>query len=265
MVRRWQTHRDRSALRCLVEAHAGFVVATARRYARRSAPVEDLVSEGWWGFLAALERFDPERSLRLVTYATYWIRARMVHHVLASWSIVSTGSRALRSKNFFRLRREHARLAAQLGDPSAVLDELSGVLRVPREPLRAMLHHLDAGDVSTDAPSFDDGASTFGDTLRSTADVQDEEYAAAERRALVARLVTTAMSTLDERERLIIERRVLADDATATSLAALGRQLGISRERARQLEQRALAKLRRSIARASRRAHLSPHDLATAA
>ena len=119
LVRRWRERHEPEAMRQLLWSHARFVTVLAARYRHYHVSVDDLVSEGNIGLLTALEKFDPDRDIRFATYAGYWVRAKMVEHVLASWSMAPSGAGHLRSKLFFRLRRERARALAQFGEGPA--------------------------------------------------------------------------------------------------------------------------------------------------
>ena len=131
LMRRWQRHGDRDALTRLVEHNLRHVVSIALGYRRYGAPLDDMISDGTVGLLIATRRFDLKRGTRFSTYASYWIRAEVMGGILKSWSIVSSG-KPLRSKLFFRLRRERARLQAKLGDEDRCRDILADSLGVDR-------------------------------------------------------------------------------------------------------------------------------------
>jgi RNA polymerase sigma-32 factor len=180
-----------------------------------------------------------------VTYAGYWIRAYVLDLVVKSTSMVGAGSGVLRSKLFFRLRRERAQIATVEQDPERRLELLAQRFGVNTEKARAMLSQLDGRDVSLHTTVRDDSSVTLLDTLRSSADDQERELSIAQEQHLVRSELNDALESLDRRERYIVEKRIMGDDEL--SLAELGRQLGVSRERARQLEARAKRKLRRQL------------------
>jgi RNA polymerase sigma-32 factor len=132
LARRWQCSRDRNAADRLMRAEAGRVLAMAIKYRRYGVPLTELVAEGNLGIVHALGKFDPERGIRLATYAAYWIRASILEHVVRSWSLVGGGSGALRSRMFFKLRRERARVTNLLGEGEAADREIA-----PRQPKSA--------------------------------------------------------------------------------------------------------------------------------
>lgn len=237
----------------LVAAHLRYVVAIASRYRRYGVPLEELVSEGNFGLVHALGKFDESRGTRFVTYAAYWIRAYVLNHVIRSWSLVGSGSGALRSKMFFKLRRERVRIANQFGDGAEADALLAQSLGLPEETVKSMLRRLEARDISLDAKPFDGSGATLGDLLAASERDQEETLSSNELGGRVRDAVQSAIAALDERERYIAEKRLMADSEDELSLAEIGRQLGVSRERARQLEARAKKKLRARIEELSRR------------
>jgi RNA polymerase sigma-32 factor len=232
---------DRSAGDRLVEANLRFVLSVARKYKRYGLRMADLVAEGNVGLATALEKFDPHKGTRFVTYAAYWIRAYVLNFVIRSWSMVGGGSGPLRSKLFFQLRRERARISNVVHDRDEALATLAEKLGMTVDKLEPLLQRLDARDVSLDVPVFSESDATRGDTIPDATARADELYDAAERQNVYDLRVRAAVARLDPRERYIVEQRIMSDEEL--SLAELGRQLGVSRERARQLEARARRKL----------------------
>jgi RNA polymerase sigma-32 factor len=244
---RFRDHADREAADKLVSANLRHVVAIALRYRRYGMPVSDLISEGNVGLMTALGKFDPDRGTRFVTYAAHWIRALILDHVIRAHSLVGVGSGPLRSKVFFRLRREKAKIMAGTLDTALVNEQLAGKFNVTTEKIVALSERLEARDLSLDLPVGDDGSQTILDTLASTLPLQEERLASAERASKLSSSVRDAVKDLDPRERYIVETRIMADAHDELSLAEIGRRLGVSRERARQLEVRARAKLKKSL------------------
>lgn len=225
----------------LVEANLRFVIAVARKYKRYGLPMADLIAEGNVGLATALKKFDADKGTRFVTYAAYWIRAYILNYVIRSWTLVGSGSGPLRSKLFFQLRRERAKLSNVIHDRQVMLQQLSVKLGIEENKLDSMLQRLDARDVSLDVPAHNESEATRGDNLVDDEAPVDEQYAQHERQNVYDIRVKTAMAKLDPRERFIVEQRLMSDEEL--SLAELGRKLGVSRERARQLEARARKKL----------------------
>jgi RNA polymerase sigma-32 factor len=240
----WSTRQDEAAADKLVRAHLRYVVAIALKYRRYGVPLSELIAEGNFGVVHALKKFQPERGNRFVTYAAYWIRAYVLNYIIRSWSLVGAGSGALRSKMFFRLRREKVRVLNLVGDGDEADELLAKRLGLTREQVQAMLRRLEARDLSLDARVFDDSATTVVDTLVAAGQDQEQSLATSSNRDRLRVAVRDAIDDLDERERFIVENRLMADPEEELSLAELGRRLGVSRERARQLEARAKKKLK---------------------
>src|SRR5450432_3688592 len=173
LTARWLTDRDENAREELVRAHLRYVVSIAFKYHRYGLPLSELVAEGNFGLVHALQKFDNSRGTRFVTYASYWIRAYILNHVIRSWSMVG-GSGALRSKVFFKLRRERVRIANLVGDGAEADELLAKALNLPQATVVSMVRSLDARDVSLDAQVHADSGATLGDTL-STAEVSQED------------------------------------------------------------------------------------------
>ncbi|MEM9071872.1 MAG: RNA polymerase factor sigma-32 [Myxococcota bacterium] len=238
---------DQRAADKLVEANLRYVVAVALQYRRYGIPLTDLVAEGNVGLVTAVKKFDPERGTRFVTYAGYWIRAFVLEAVVRSTSLVGAGSGPFRSKLFFRLRRERARVATIEQDPRRRIEIMAERFDTTPEKMERMLRRLESKDVSLDSKVFDDAGMTLVDTLVGDTTPQDEVYERNERREQISNVLEDALGTLDNRERYIVENRLLRDRDDEMTLAALGRELGVSRERARQLEARAKQKLRQRL------------------
>ena len=237
---------DRRAADRLIAAHLRDVVFVARKHRYYGMPLADLIAEGNLGLLRALEKFEPERGVRFGTYAGYWIRSFIMGYVLRSWTLVGGRTGVLSSNLFFRLRRERARLETLLGSSSETAQLLAERFEVSEDELGHMVERLDARDLSLDAPIHPNSAATLGDSLAADSDAERANDAERLRHAVAAAL-RKALPNLDQRERFIAEARLLADTADELSLADIGRELGVSRERVRQLEARTCAKLRRAL------------------
>jgi len=235
----------KAAIDKLVEANLRYVVAIAIQYRRYGIPLGDLIAEGNLGLMTAVRKFDPDRGTRFVTYAGYWIRAFVLDLVVKSTTMVGAGSGPLRSKLFFRLRRERARVANLAADDETRYAMLAERFGVTPEKIAEMLRRLDSKDVSLDGEMYDDGKVAMIDTLADDDQGQEEDLLDAERKDVVGGSVEDALADLDKRERFIVEHRMMGDESE--SLASIGRQLGVSRERARQLEARAKKKLRTKL------------------
>lgn len=255
LVKQFREHGSEPARDALVRAHLRHVVAIALKYRRYGLPVADLVAEGNFGVVHALSKFDATRGTRFVTYAAYWIRAYILNYIIRSWSLVGVGSGALRSKTFFKLRRERVRITNLVGEGPEADELLAKSMNLPTEKVTAMVRRLEARDLSLDAQVWDDSATTVLDTLVAPGNDQETQVGDLETRLNVQELVRDSLKHLDKRERYIVEKRLMADSEDELSLAEIGRRLGVSRERARQLEARARRKLKGRIEQATGTPH----------
>jgi alternative sigma factor RpoH len=250
LARRWRRRGDARAAHALVQSHLRFVIKIANGYRGYGLAVADLVEEGNIGLLEAVKRFDPERGLRFMTYAAYWVRAYILAHVLKQWSLVGVGTGPLQSKLFFRMARERAKITAALGASAGESDVeamLAQRFHTTPERIRDMTGRLDGKDLSLDAAAFRDGSVSALDMIPDEhGEGQEDATARAERNGLVRARVRVLERGLTSRERYILARRLLADEAD--TLADIGRHLSLSRERVRQLEERLKVKLRRALA-----------------
>ena len=240
------TAGDGEARKALVRANLRFVVAIALSYRRYGIRVADLIAEGNLGLMIAAGKFDAERGTRFVTYAGYWIRALILDLIVRATTMVGAGSGPLRSKLFFRLRRERARIGNLVPDAHERNALLAQRFETSEEKMEEMLRRLDARDVSLDQPVHAESGVTMLDALEDDAGVSPEVATALhENDGRVKERLKAALSRLDVRERYIVQQRYMNDEEV--SLAEIGRELGVSRERARQLEARAKQKLREQL------------------
>jgi RNA polymerase sigma-32 factor len=239
---RWRRQGDRRAAEMLIHAHLRDVIAIARSYRRYGVPQAELIAEGNFGMVQALHKFDPERGLRFMTYAAYWVRSCVIDYVIRTWSIVGGGS----SKTFFRLRRERRQVSGLLAEGDEADSLIAKRIGVSAKRVASMMQRIDARNVSLDIRSSDSTSRPL--ELLLAPDDQEQELSDREAQHGVAEAVLRAVSGLDQRERFIAECRLMADPAEELSLADIGRHFGVSRERARQLEARTKRKLGASIA-----------------
>jgi RNA polymerase sigma-32 factor len=237
---------DRGSGDLLVCCNLRYVVKIAIGYRGYGFRMSELVAEGNVGLLQAVRRFEPERGLRFMTYASYWVRAHVLSYILKHWSLVGVGTGPMQSKLFFRLHREKAKLIARTGNCESVTAKLAETFNCTEDRIRRMEQRIDGRDVSLDAKAYRDGSVTIMDTL---SDDEGEQEAAVSRQQvsrLVRERVAQALTRLDDREQVIVHNRLLGGEKQ--TLSELGKQLGLSRERVRQLEQRVKTKLRRTLA-----------------
>jgi RNA polymerase sigma-32 factor len=243
LVRRWQQAGDLDARRTLLTANLRAVSAIAFKYRRYGVPLDELVAEGNLALVHALSKFDPARGTRFMTYAAFWVRAHVLNHVIGSFSMVGAGSGVLRTKVFFKLRRERTRILNLVGEGEHADALLAQSLGLAVDTVRSMVNRLESRDVSLDGTPLD-GTLPLVERMKSPEPSHEETLADLECSERLHGTLASALTELDERERFIAEQRLLADAEDQPSLAEIGRTLGVSRERARQLETRAKRKLR---------------------
>ncbi len=252
LARRYLQDGDLDAAHTLVTSNLRFVVKVAYEYRSYGLRMQDLIQEGNLGLMRAVQKFDPDKQIRLISYAVWWIRAYIQNHILKSWSLVKLGTTQAQRKLFFSLARTRRELE-RLGDRDGSSPDETRIarrLRVKPTEVREMQRRLDGRDLSLDQPVGDEGVATHLDFMASGAKGPDEDLAEGEERALVRTRVGTALDRLDLRERFIIEQRVMSD--RPMTLKELGEHFGFSRERARQIEIRAKEKLKGVLAASMR-------------
>jgi len=250
LARHFLAERDTRAAHRLVTANLRFVVKVAYEYRSYGFRMTDLVQEGNIGLMKAVQKFDPDKGIRLISYAVWWIRAYIQNYILKSWSLVKLGTTQAQRKLFFslaRTRRELDRTSLEHGADSDGRDanKIAKKLRVKPAEVREMELRMEGRDLSLDAPMGDDGGYSHVDFVVSDDAGQDEDLSGAQERRIVAGKIGAALARLDQRERFIIEQRVMSD--RPMTLKELGEHFGFSRERARQLEIRAKEKLKEEL------------------
>jgi len=249
LATRWRVEHDEDALHELCTAYMRLVVAIASRFRTYGLPMSDLVQEGNVGLMLAAARFEPERELRFSTYATWWIRSCIQDYILRNWSIVRTGTTAAQKSLFFNLRR----LRALLRDPTegGLSPEsrayVAHALRVDEDEVDRMAARLSAADRSLNAPIGDAGDSEWQDLLPDMGILPEDETMVERDRVVRNQWLAEALSDLTDRELTIIRERRLVEEGV--TLETLGRRLGVSKERVRQIEHQALKKLRFALTR----------------
>ena len=243
----WRDDQDVEAAHKLVTSHLRLVAKIAMRYRGYGLPVAELIAEGNIGMMQAVKRFDPDRGFRLATYAIWWIRAAIQEYILHSWSLVKMGTTAAQKKLFFNLRRLKGQMQA-MDDGDLQPEQVASIARtldVPEADVISMNRRMAAPDHSLNATIRIDGEGEWQDWL--TDESESQEIVVAERQELSGRktLLSDALQKLNQRERHIIVERRLKD--APTTLEGLSQHYGISRERVRQIETRALQKLRKSM------------------
>jgi len=246
LARGYRETRDPGSAQLLVTSNLRFVVKIAREHCSEGLRMADLVQEGNLGLIQAVERFDPERGVRLITYAVTWIRARILNQILQSWSLVKIGTTSAQRRLFFSMTRTQRELEGQSdpgepADPAKMVTMLARCFGVEPGVIEEMRQRLDVRDVSLDAPTPRGDESSI-DLFASGDAQQDETLSMAQEAGIASGRVRAALGCLDERERLVVQLRVMTEPSL--TLQAVGDRIGCGRERARQLEVRAMQKLR---------------------
>ncbi len=248
----WRDHRDEAALHRLITAYMRLAISMAAKFKRYGAPMNDLIQEAGLGLMKAADKFDPDRGVRFSTYAVWWIKASIQDYVMRNWSMVRTGSTSSQKSLFFNMRRVQARLEREAASRGEHLDRaqlhqmISTEVGVPLADVQMMEGRLSGNDFSLNASqSTEDEGREWIDTIE---DDSAQPSALVEHAHDTERLrdwLVEAMGALNERERFIIRERKLRDDAR--TLESLGNELGLSKERVRQLEAAAYTKMRKSL------------------
>ena len=240
LARRYRGENDLEAAHQLICANLRFVVKVANEYRRYGVRQLDLVQEGNIGLMMAVNKFDPERGIRLISYAVWWIRAYIQNYVMRSWSLVKIGGSRAQKKLFFKLKQTQSAMRNLTG--SAPVTDLAEQLEVSEKDIEEMATMMSVRDSSLDVELFEGEDYTRMDRLVDQSSNQEEDLADKQENQLLKEQVQQALQVLNERERRIVQRRML-DEEPAT-LQNLADDYNISRERVRQIEQNALRKVK---------------------
>jgi RNA polymerase sigma-32 factor len=247
LARAWRDGRDEAALRQLIGSHLRLVIKIARGYSGYGLPLADLVAEGNVGLMQAAQKFDPDRGFRFATYAMWWIRAAIQEYILHSASIVKMGTTAAQKKLFFNLRQMKGRLD-RLGQgdlPPEIVATIASELGVQEKEVVEMNRRMGAADGSLNVALGEDGETEWLERLPDDGPSPEALVVEADELARRKRRLGEAMQRLDAREREIVRERRLRDEPL--TLEDLSRRFHVSRERIRQLEVRALDKLKKAM------------------
>ena len=250
VARKWQESKEQRFADRLVSANLRFVIKIAMEYKNYGFPVLDLIQEGNLGLVRAVQSFDPEKGYRLISYGVWWIRAYIQEYILKNWSLVKIGTTQLQRRLFNHLQSSQKRLSRLMKYDSehqrreALAESDGGTVRDVEDMERRMYGR----DLSIDMPqgSDEDGTFNLHEKMASDMDNAEDLVEAQEMDALKNAELSSALETLEGRERFIVISRHLADKTI--TLRELGERLGISKERVRQLESRALKSLRTTLA-----------------
>jgi len=251
LARAWRDGGDEKALHRLVNAYMRLAISMAARYRRYGAPMPDLIQEAGVGLMKAAEKFDPDRGVRFSTYAVWWIKASIQDYVMRNWSMVRTGSTSSQKALFFNLRRIRSKLEREAGQNGEVLDGhrlremIAEEVGVPLRDVEMMDARLAGADFSLNAQQAGEEGREWLETLEDDGPQAAETVTRGADLARVRGWLADALGSLNARERMIIVERKLRDEPR--TLESLGQELGLSKERIRQLEAQALSKLRKRL------------------
>ena len=253
----WRDHRDEEALHRLVTAYMRLAISMAAKFKRYGAPMNDLIQEAGLGLMKAADKFDPDRGVRFSTYAVWWIKASIQDYVMRNWSMVRTGSTSSQKSLFFNMRRVQARLEREAAAAGETLDShqlrqmIATEVGVPLADVEMMEGRLSGSDYSLNATqSAEDEGREWIDTLEDDSRQASETVEDSHDNEQLREWLVVALNGLNQRERFIVTERKLRD--APRTLESLGDELGLSKERVRQLEAAAFQKMRKSLEGQSR-------------
>ena len=256
----WRDNRDEKALHRLITAYMRLAISMASKFKRYGAPMNDLIQEASVGLMKAADKFDPDRGVRFSTYAVRWIKASIQDYVMRNWSMVRTGSTSSQKSLFFNMRRVQARLEREAAAEGRELDrqelrELIAIeVGVPLHDVEMMEGRLSGSDFSLNATqSTEDEGREWIDALEDEGPQASETVENDHDNHTLRQWLLTALSALNDREQFIVRERKLREDPR--TLESLGTELGLSKERVRQLEAAAFGKMRKTLEAQSSEVH----------
>ena len=260
-ARKLKNENDLEAAGKLVLSHLRVVVSVARQYLGYGLPHADLIQEGNIGLMKAVKRFDPDQGVRLVSYAMHWIKAEIHEYILKNWRMVKVATTKAQRKLFFNLRSMKQGMKAEADEVTGThrdtltasqIDSMAKNLNVKREEVMEMETRMSGGDVLLDPSPSDDGETAYG-PIAYLADAHHEPTAmieAHQRDLMASDGIATALASLDERSRRIVEERWLKvndDGSGGLTLHDLADEFGVSAERIRQIEVAAMKKMKAAL------------------
>ena len=256
----WRDERCEQSLHRLITAYMRLAISMASKFKRYGAPMNDLIQEASLGLMKAADKFDPDRGVRFSTYAVWWIKASIQDYVMRNWSMVRTGSTSSQKSLFFNLRRVQARLEREAATAGEELDRhqmrqmIATEVGVPLHDVEMMEGRLSGSDYSLNATqSSEDEGREWIDALEDESDQASETVENSHDTDTLRQWLLTALSSLNDREQFIVRERKLRDQPR--TLESLGGELGLSKERVRQLEAAAFGKMRKNLEGQSKEVH----------
>jgi RNA polymerase sigma-32 factor len=245
LATRYKNENDPQAAQALITSNLRFVIKVALGYRNYGVRLMDLIQEGNIGLMKAVERFDPDKGFRLISYAIWWIKAYIQNYIIRSWSLVKIGTTQAQRKLFYRIWDLPE--APDVDFHRKNVSKLADRINVTEDEVIDMAARLKAHDLSLDDLIGERSRDSFADTLKDDSPDQEEILAGLEEQEDLKNWAANALKTLNPREKYILEKRVLSDEPT--TLKELGKHFGVTRERARQIERAALEKLKGNYVR----------------
>lgn len=249
---KWRDERCEKSLHRLITAYMRLAISMAGKFRKYGLPMTDLTQEATVGLMKAAEKFDPDRGVRFSTYAVWWIKASIQDHVMRNWSLVRIGSTSAQKSLFFNLRRVRAKIendTRSLGveiDTIALHEQIASEIGVSQRDVRIMDARMAGGDASLNTTqATDEDGREWIETIVDTSEPTEDVVAEAKDQETMRLWLAKAMDSLNDRERMILVERKLCDEPR--TLESLGTELGLSKERVRQLESAALTKMRNHL------------------
>ena len=247
LINDWRDNKNPKSLQKILDAYLRLAVSYARKYSSYGLPVDDLIHEGVLGIMHALEKFDTSKDFRLSTYASWWIRASIQDYILKNWSVVRTGSTASQKALFFNLKK----IKNQINEVSREfmgqneIDQVSNMLNVKSIEVQNMESRLTGGDLHLNQKVDNESENDLMSLLADERQNPEEVFEDFNDQKVKKNFINEALNTLNDREKTIIRLRKFKEKSI--TLDELGQMLKISKERVRQIETKALEKLRKSI------------------
>ena len=240
LAKRVQENNDIEAAKKLILSNLRFVVKIANEYRKLGFPLKDLIQEGNLGLLKAVKKFNPEKGCKkFISYAVWWIRAQIHEYILRTWSMVKLGTTQLQKKIFYKFTK----LADEI-EGENYLEQIAGDFHVDKDKIIEIKNRFENNDVSLDN-EIDDNGKTFVNFLESDCKTPEDEAIENEKEVILKRELWKALDVLNEREKYIIMNRYLTEEPK--TLQEIGDEFGITRERVRQIEKRALEKIKKHL------------------
>ena len=248
LATRYRNDEDLDAARQLIYSHMRFVVRTARGFTGYGLPLADLIQEGNIGLMKAVKNYDPDRGVRLVSFAMHWIRSEIFDYVLKNWRIVKVATTKAQRKLFFNLRKSRKRLGwMNQNDVKA----LSNNLDVPEKTVLEMESRMSGADVAFDMDNDSDDDTAYVAPAGYLADNRYNPEDLYEKQTVTSsnhEKLGTALEQLDARSQDIVQQRWLNPDDKKATLTELAEKYGVSAERIRQIEKKAFSLMKGELA-----------------